>query len=207
MATSENPIAPLSLTIPDELRRRPARVSLVKRVVRFSFHVYVMYLVVEFGTSTVPTWLTSKIFRAIFSTTAADPVRLLFSHFFLFAVAPAIILGLLLNARFGHGVARMVWIVPTIILALAFLFRGPGLYPTMIWDSDFGQAFRYFFGAFQFSDQGSNSSGVSYAQEVFRAYAQLRLTGPAYTGIAYSVGAAIGMSGWCRGLQVFLQKF
>jgi hypothetical protein len=206
MAISQNPIAALDLAIPDELRRRPIRLSLLKRAVRLAFHVFVLYLVIGFASDTLPVWLTSKTFRANSASTTADAVRFLFSHLIVLSVAPALLAGLLLNAKFEHGVARIVWVVPVVILLLAFLFSGHGIYLTMIWDSDFGEAFRYFFGAIHFTSGSGTAADVAFPREVIRAYTQLRFAVPAYAGIGYSLGAAIGMSAWCRALQRALTK-
>jgi hypothetical protein len=184
----------------------PPTLSWLKRVVRYSLHLIVFYQIVRLSTDS----LASLIYRALLLPSHGSPsfqasAQFLFSHLFAFSCIPAFVAGLAINARFRHQAACYIWIVPLAILAVAFLFIGPGIYPTMLWESDFREALHHFFGrGFHFvSDMGS----VNELSDWRRAYTQVRFTVPAYGAAAYSFGAFLGMSTKSRRLQAFMAKF
>jgi hypothetical protein len=76
----------------------------------------------------------------------------------------------------------------------------------MLWDSDFGMAFRYFFGPVPLDGLTDTPAGWVSWMGLLQAYRQMHYTAPAYGGIGYSVGAATGTSVWCGGLQRFFSK-
>ncbi len=200
-----NPAATLNFS--DELRTRRVPLSLLQRFVRFGLHVCVLYAVVSFACRTLPDWMTSHTLAVIFHGSLwTDPFRLLFSHFVAFSAIPAFLAGILINAKLMHGVARFTWIVPAMLFALAFLFKAPGISPAMLWQSDFGLAFHHFFGAIPLEGVAGARGNFANWIGFFQAYSQLRFTAPLYGGLAYSIGAAIGMSAWCRGLRRLIQK-
>jgi hypothetical protein len=128
---------------------------------------------------------------------------MLVSHLLLFSFVPAFVVALIINAKLQHRTAQYVWIIPVLILIVVFVFFGPGMYPTMIWDSDFRTAFRHFFGGgFQLRDTRKPGSFGDW----YRAAYQIRYSMPAYAGIAYSLGAWLGMSPKARGLQRVMQE-
>jgi len=180
----------------------PPRLSWLKRIVRFVLHLIILYEVVRLSTGFLPTlaytgvrWHTGGMWERF------GPLQLLFSYLMVFSLIPAFVAGLVINARLRHEAAAWVWIVPLVVLILWFLFMGPDIYPTMLWQSDFPKAFRYFFG--RGLRIGADASGFG---DFFRAYTQLRCTVPAYAGAAYSVGALLGMNDTSRRLQEFMQK-
>jgi len=111
---------------------------------------------------------------------------------------------MMINAKLQHRAAQYVWIIPVFILIVAFVFFGPRIYPTIIWDSDFRTAFGHFFGGgFHLRDiRKSGNFG-----DWYRAIYQIRYSMPAYAGITYSLGAWLGMSPNARGMQRVMQKF
>jgi len=197
----------VSAGISDELRTQRAPLSLVQRLVRFGFHLFLLYSVVSFACRTLPDWMTSHTLAVIFhAAVGTDPFGLLFSHLLAFSAIPAFLAGVVINAKLMHGVARFTWIAPTALFVLAFLFKAPGIYPTMLWQSDFGLALHHFFGAIPLEGLAGARGNFANWIGFFQAYSQLRFTAPLYAGIAYSVGAALGMSAWCRALQRLLEK-
>jgi|HubBroStandDraft_6_1064221.scaffolds.fasta_scaffold159666_2 hypothetical protein len=128
-----------------------------------------------------------------------NPFQFFFSHLLAFSFLPGLVAGFAIAKIFGNKIIRFVWLVPVAVLLFLFVFTGPGMYPTMLWESDFRQAFHYFFGAgfrivgefHNFRDfptlMGQNMS------EFLRGYAQLRVTVPAYVGAGYSLGAWLSL--------------
>jgi hypothetical protein len=109
--------------------------------------------------------------------------------------------GLVINAKFRHKAAQYIWIVPVVMLALQFIFHGPGMYPAMLGDSDFRKAFHFFFG------RGLPTDVTNWRADWYRVYAQVRFTVPAYGALAYSFGAFLGTNPKSRVLQTFLERF
>jgi hypothetical protein len=132
-------------------------------------------------------WINNGHFRT------SGLFQFFFSHLPMLVSLPAFFAGLMINARFRHKVASYVWILPVAILAVAFLF-GPGMYPTMLWDSDLPASFCPFFGSeIQLEARGNGSRSFPPA-DWLHAYDQLTFSMPAYTAIVYSLGASLGMS-------------
>jgi len=209
MAPDDNHINLMStsLSISDEMRRQPPLLSLLKRIGWFIFHVCVFYLVLRFSRDILAVWLSGMSFRQFFYPDAtAAALRLFFSHLVTFSVFPALVAGVHINAKMMHRVARFVWIVPVVIFGLIFLFGGHGIYPTMLWESDFGIAFHHFFGNITFDGPEQGRLPFASWKALDQAYSQMIATSPVYAGIGYSVGATIGMSSWCHGLQRILGK-
>ena len=174
---------------------------------RYLFHLLIVYLLVRgtiFSVSEIAykadLWINKGQFRT------AGLFQFFFSHLPILVIVPAFFAGLMINARFRHKVAGYVWILPVAILGVAFLF-GPGMYPTMLWDSDFSASFRHFFGnEFHFEARGDGNRLFPLA-DWLHASAQLTFSMPAYTAIAYSLGASLGMSGLTKRLQEFMDRF
>jgi hypothetical protein len=128
-----------------------------------------------------------------------NPFQFAFSHLFVLSVVPGLIAGFV-NARlFNQGIVRFVWLVPFVALLYRFVFTAPGMYPTMLWDSDFGKAFHYFFGGgFKIVGECHTYRDVrtlvlKNMNEIIRGYSQYRWTVPAYVGAAYSIGASLSL--------------
>jgi hypothetical protein len=174
---------------------------------RYLFHILIVYLLVRgtiFSVSETAykadLWINKGHFRT------AGLFQFFFSHLLMLVSIPAFFAGLMINARFRHKEASYVWILPVAILAVAFL-SGPGMYPTMLWDSDFSASFRHFFGSeFQFEARGNGNRILALA-DWLRAYDQLTFSMPAYTAIAYSLGASLGVSTLTKKLQEFMGRF
>lgn len=75
-----------------------------------------------------------------------NPFQFAFSHLLALSFLPGFAAGFGNAKSLRNGVVRFVWLVPVVVLVFLFVFRGPGMYPTLFWESDFGQAFHYFFG-------------------------------------------------------------
>lgn len=128
-----------------------------------------------------------------------NPFQFFFSHLLAFSFLPGLIAGFLNAKLFRNTVIRFVWLVPVAVLFFLFVFTGPGMYPTMLWESDFRQAFHYFFGAgFRIVGEYHNYRDLptlmsQNMNEFLRGYAQLRVTVPAYVGVGYSLGAGLSL--------------
>jgi hypothetical protein len=83
--------------------------------------------------------------------------------------------------------ARYVWLLPLFILLVAFLFVSPGIYATILWESELTPALAFWFGPIFHTF----SSGHHPSLDLGRAYWQTRVTAPAYAGAMYSLGACI----------------
>jgi hypothetical protein len=129
-----------------------------------------------------------------------NPFQFLFSNLLAFSILPGFVAGFVNAKLFGNRVIRFVWLVPVAVLLLLFVFIGPGMYPTMLWDSDFRQAFHYFFGAgFRIIGEYHNYRDLptlasQNMKDFLRGYAQLRVTVPAYVGVGYSLGAGLSLA-------------
>jgi hypothetical protein len=57
----------------------------------------------------------------------AKPIKLYFSHLLSFSAIPAMFGGIAINAKLKRGAARWAWIAPVALLAMDFVFKGPGI--------------------------------------------------------------------------------
>jgi hypothetical protein len=181
--------------------------ELWRGALRYLFHLFIVYLLVRgtiFSVSEVAYRLNLWITKGQFRVTGL--LQFFFSHLPILVIIPGFLAGLMVNARFRHKVASYAWILPVAILAVAFLF-GPGMYPTMLWDSDFSASFRHFFGS-SFHLEPKNDAIKNFPLvDWLRAVAQLTFSMPAFTAIAYSIGASLGMSRLTKRLQELMGRF
>jgi hypothetical protein len=117
-----------------------------------------------------------------------------FTHLFAISFIPALLVGYLNSKLLLHRIGRYVWTIPVAILVIVFVFAAPGIYPTMILESDFARAFHYYFGGdFEFHGEFHTyrefARGILENRDFQRGWDQFRITVPAYAGIAYSLGA------------------
>jgi len=123
-----------------------------------------------------------------------NPLQFMLDHLLGFSLLCGIAVGFGSARFFQNKVILYVWTVPAMVLAFCFVFESPGVYPTMILDSDFGQAFHFYFGGgFHFSGQWHSYHemirDIVPSRDILRASAQLSITLPAYVGVAYSIEA------------------
>lgn len=129
-----------------------------------------------------------------------NPFQFLFSHLLLLSLLTGFAAGFVNTRLLRNKVVCFSWLIPVIVLLFRFVFTGPGMYPTMLWQSDFRQAFHYFFGG-GFNIVGEYQSyrdlpklmTLQNLGDFMRGYVQFRETVPAYVGIAYSVGAWLSL--------------
>jgi len=146
-------------------------------------------------------WLLEHTHETILPLILGRPPRasfqFFFSHLFAFSFVPGLIAGFFNVKVLRHGIVRFVWVIPVAILAYAFVFSAPGMYPTMILDSDFKQALHFYFGGnFNFPEYDSYRELWKHTPENFeiiRGYTQFRITVPAYVGTAYSLGGWVSL--------------
>jgi hypothetical protein len=181
----------------------PPKLSWLKRIIRYGLHLLILYQVVSFSTTALPDLIYNATLSPAHRTGPSLPqaAEFLISHLLAFSVIPAFVVGLLINARFRHKAAEYIWIVPVVILAYEFIFHGPGIYPTMLGDSDFPKAFHFFFGG------GLPTDATNWRSDWYRVYTQVRFTVPAYGALAYSFGAFLGMNPRSRAFQTFMERF
>jgi hypothetical protein len=166
---------------------------------QYVLHVLAVYAIAEYC---MP-WLSWVIYEKVLPTLLHTPPNIGVSQFFSYLMIYSALCGLLagtVNAKlFPHHVVRFVWVVPVLVLIFAFVFMAPGMYPTMILQSDFGKAFHYFFGGgFDIPANFVNfrqaaREGVD-VRDVLRGHTQLRYAAPAYVGVAYSFGAWLSIN-------------
>jgi len=161
------------------------------QVLWFLLHVGVVYAITNFCTTWLSGWTRGTLLPLLQRPTSSSSFEFLFSHIFVFSFVPGLAGGMV-NARFKHGLAQFVWIVPTVILAYKFLtFPAPSVF-----HSQFSAAFhQYFGGGFlipEFRDWHEFWRIVRTNPDMMRGKAQLDFTAPFYAGIGYSVAAWIG---------------
>ena len=175
--------------------RRPGWFSAARQGI---LHVAAIYILARLFTP----WLLDVTFSRVLPlilghTLGGNPFQFFFSHLLAFSFLPGLIAGFVNATLFGNRVIRFVWLVPVAVLLFLFVFIGPGMYPTMLWDSDFRQAFHYFFGAgFRIVGEYHNYRDLptlmsQNMKDFLRGYAQLRVAVPAYVGVGYSLGAGL----------------
>jgi hypothetical protein len=112
-----------------------------------------------------------------------------FSHMVLFCFVTGFAAGFINGRLWRHSVARFVWIWPLFLLGLAFPISGHG---AMLSQSDWGQAFRFYFTAVDLQSGGfTGPNAVSFTSRLFQIDQQYRFVVPASVGIAYSAGAML----------------
>src|SRR5450759_2126320 len=102
-------------------------------------HQAAAYLIVRFC---IPYLAFGAAYIPYLNSGAKDWTQLLFAHMLSFSLFPAFAIALLINRTLRHRSAVYVWVVPMVIFAYEFLFSSPTVYPTMVFESDFGSAFR-----------------------------------------------------------------
>jgi len=157
----------------------------------FLLHVAAVYAIVKFCTPWLAGWTRGGLLPLLQRPTSSGSFEFLFSHIFAFSFIPAFAAGLI-NTRFKHQVAQLVWLVPTAILGYKFL-----TFPAAsVFQSQSSAAFHQYFGGGllipEFRDWHAFAATVGSNSDMTRGMAQLRFTAPFYAGIGYSVAAWIG---------------
>ncbi len=137
-------------------------------------------------------WLVGRWFAwilpALHVYTSTNPVFFLSEHLAAISTIPAVILGYLV-VRSKNSSAVWAWVVPTLVLGYEMsVYRRPG---SVLYASSFS-ALKYFF-------EIQTIPGPSFRDlltvDTERVLAQMRVTAPFYTGVAYSVGALVARQG------------
>lgn len=162
-------------------------------------HVAAIYILARLFTPWSLDVTFSRVLPFLGHPLGGNPFQFFFSHLLAFSFMPGLIVGFVNAKLFGNRVIHFVWLVPVAVLLFLFVFTGPGMYPTMLWESDFRQAFHYFFGAgFRIIGEFHNFRDFptlmrQNMSDFFRGYVQLRVTVPAYVGVAYSLGGLLSL--------------
>jgi hypothetical protein len=117
------------------------------------------------------------------------------SYMFLLSLPPGVVIGFINGRLWRHRIVGFVWILPVLLLALAIVFRGPGVYPTMLLQSEWRKAFQFYFAPVS----GLPSRRLTYGDlqnlsllfQLRPFFAQLHSVVPALVGVAYSIGALL----------------
>ncbi len=142
-------------------------------------HVGAIYGIARYCTPRLEEWAYNTIVPMLLGRSPSiSSWQFFFSHLFAFSFVPGLIGGFVNAKLFRDPIVRFAWAIPVAVLALVFVFEGPGIYPTMILDSDFRKAFHYFFGG-----------DFVIPNDMIRGWYQFRFAVPAYAGVAYSLGA------------------
>jgi hypothetical protein len=132
-----------------------------------------------------------RILPIVTGRTPKISLQFMYSHLLAFSIVLGLVAGFFNSKLFRHRIVRLVWVVPVVLLSVAFVFHGPGMYPTtMILDSNFKESAHFLFGwNFHVPDYNNYSElrkGIlANGGEIFRGTAQMRYTVPAYVGMAY----------------------
>jgi hypothetical protein len=116
-----------------------------------------------------------------------------FAHMVLFSLFTGLVGGLVGGRFLRHRIVRFVWMCPVLFLALAIVFGGHGVYPTMPFQSDWGEAFRFYFTSASGPPVGSPGNGnvVPFLFQLEHIRVQFLFVVPVVVGIAYSLGALL----------------
>jgi len=181
----------------------PTGTGLRSSVWQAMVHLAAVYLIARLCTP----WLLRITHDAIIPlVTGRSPridLQFFYSHLFAFSFVPGFVAGFLNAKVLRGGIVRFVWMAPVTVLVFAFVFYAPGVYPTMILESNFREAFHYYFG-WQFSIPQYSSyvdlqrNMFENVREVLRGTAQLRVSVPTYVGVAYSLGAWLSLRSSAR---------
>jgi hypothetical protein len=167
------------------------------QVLWFCLHLAAVYILVKFCTPWFAGWVNRTLLPSLGYGASSSSLFLLFSHLFAFACIPAFIAGLV-NAKFRHKTAELVWVVPAVVLVYELIaFQGT----SSVLDQNRFLAFHYYFGgAFLLPDAHTYGWGskayweaVGSSPDVGRALAQLKFAAPFYAGIAYSLASWLGI--------------
>jgi hypothetical protein len=165
--------------------------SPVYQAIRFVLHLAAVYLIVWFMTP----WLAGRwhdwVLPLMSSSFDESRLQVLFSHVLALTFIPGFIVGCI-NAKYQHKVALFVWIVPTAIL-IYFLVT----FPTSIFQDHWMRAFHYYFAGGlllpEFYSYRDLFTRIMQNGDAVRGLAQLRVTGPVYAGVGYSLGALLSV--------------
>ena len=174
--------------IPLAIRRseenaKPA--SLPQQIIRFVLHQAAVYLTPWF----VAPWIAGAIYDWILPRLGAVQVsrlEFLFSHVLALTFVPAFVAGLI-NARYRHRVALLVWVVPAIVLSYDML-----TFSTSAFQDYWPAVFHYYFGGGFLVPQIRSYRDlfdIAGTFDMIRGIAQLHVTGAFYAGIGYSLAA------------------
>jgi hypothetical protein len=160
----------------------------------FVVHLATAYLLVKFCTPWLSGWTYGKLLPFLQIPSTASVWEFLFSRVLAFSFAPAFLAGLI-NGRFKHQSALLVWIVPTTILVYKLItFSSPH---SVLYSAPESSALHYYFGgefiipAFHNWRDFWDAAGSN--PDMARGMAQLTFTAPVYAGFAYSLAAWISM--------------
>jgi hypothetical protein len=124
-------------------------------------------------------------------------LQFFFAHQFAFSIVPGLIAGFFTTKLLHHRMVRFVWVIPVVVLAVVFVFTAPGMYPTMILQSDFRTAFHSFFGGDctlpEYATYSELWKDTPKVFEMLFMYRRFRIVVPAYVGVAYSFGAWVSL--------------
>ena len=164
------------------------------KVAWFVVHLATVYLLAKFCTPWLSGWTYGKLLPALQIPTTASVWEFLFSHVLGFSFVPAFLAGLI-NARFKHRSALLVWVVPSAILIYKLItFSSPH---SVLYDSPESSALHYYFGggfiipAFHTWRDFWDAAGSN--PDMGRGMAQLTFVAPFYASFAYGLAAWISM--------------
>lgn len=173
----------------------------VSAIWHYVLHVVVVYFIARSGIPRLSLVIYVKVLPFLLGhDLAGNPFQFFFSHLLALSLLPGFVMGFVNAKLLRNKVVCFSWLVPVALLVLRFVFTGPGMYPTMLWQSDFRQAFHYFFGGginivgeFQNYRDLPKFITVQNGWDFMRGWAQFRATVPAYVGITYSIGAWLSL--------------
>jgi hypothetical protein len=157
----------------------------------FLLDLAAVYVLVELIVPWLAGWTRNSLLPILQHPTPSSRFQFLFSHILELSFIPAFVLGLV-NARFRRKAAQFVWLIPAAILTYKFVTFPP----PSVFQSRFAAAFHQYFGRgfviSEFRSWGELYSIATSNSDMTRGMAQLRVAGPFYAGVAYSVAAWIG---------------
>jgi hypothetical protein len=163
--------------------------SFGSQVLEFAIPLAAVYL----WTNELGVWLAGRIhdwiLPIIFHGDLPSRFQFLFSHLFVFAFMPALVSGFLCGHR-RTPPAFFVWIIPTIVLGYKFVS-----FPAGVFENHFQVAAHYYFGGDFLVGEFRNFSELFQmaGPDMMRGMEQLRITGPFYAGLGYSLGALLAL--------------
>jgi len=141
-------------------------------------------------------WLVGRSFawsgRILQFSAASVPGDWYLQHMELASVIPALIVGHV-TARQLRSAATWAWVIPTVVLSYRFLQYHA---PSSVLLGNSTTAFSYFFHIERVMPTTANPT----ASNPVRVLAQMTITAPFYTGLAYSLGAWSARQRFMKGL-------
>ena len=166
------------------------------QVLWFFVHLAMIYLIVHFCTPWLAGWVRGNLLPFLQQPTSSAPLEFLFSHLFAFSFFPALLAGAA-NAKFRHGSAEWVWLIPAVILIYKLVTFSSAT-SVLAHNASWPAFHHYFSGNFSIprpraTDWKDFWILMARNNDATRGVDQLNFTAPFYAAVAYSAATWIAV--------------